>query len=233
MESRNSSRRKFIKSTGMVAGVTIIPSKSVWGMCNASGVSGGSRDFTDTCRFEHTTLGRSPGSWTKFLDAGTKSACSTKYRNGRDDQGLKKIHGMFSAFSGGSWNWNSSTDAQKKRLKEVYDVIYNLISTTTALDLGGTVGGTIPKATLDLKSALEGNDALPKHLACMYLNLYFEFIPVPAGYNDAAEYMQHIWGVGHTYYTSNASFISALDDYNDSDSGLGAVSGYSFPASSC
>ena len=44
------SRRKFIKASGAIAGVTIIPSKSVWGACNASGVSGGSQALEEVCR---------------------------------------------------------------------------------------------------------------------------------------------------------------------------------------
>lgn len=51
MDSKtNNGRRKFIKTTGAVAGVTIIPSKSVWGACNASGVSGGSQALENVCR---------------------------------------------------------------------------------------------------------------------------------------------------------------------------------------
>ncbi|MEC8965485.1 MAG: hypothetical protein VX894_09195 [Pseudomonadota bacterium] len=46
----NNGRRKFIKTTGAVAGVTIIPSRSVWGACNASGVSGGSQALENVCR---------------------------------------------------------------------------------------------------------------------------------------------------------------------------------------
>lgn len=42
-------RRKFIKSSGAIAGITVIPSKSVWGACNASGVSGGSQALEDVC----------------------------------------------------------------------------------------------------------------------------------------------------------------------------------------
>lgn len=49
-QSNNNSRRKFIKATGAVAGVTVIPSKSVWGACNASGVSGGSQALENVCR---------------------------------------------------------------------------------------------------------------------------------------------------------------------------------------
>jgi hypothetical protein len=49
-DHKTNSRRKFIKATGAVAGVTIIPSKSVWGACNASGVSGGSQALENVCR---------------------------------------------------------------------------------------------------------------------------------------------------------------------------------------
>ena len=49
-DNKVNSRRKFIKSSGAIAGITVIPSKSVWGACNASGVSGGSQALEDVCR---------------------------------------------------------------------------------------------------------------------------------------------------------------------------------------
>lgn len=42
-------RRKFIKGTGVAAGVTLLPAKSVWGACNNSGVSGGSQALNTVC----------------------------------------------------------------------------------------------------------------------------------------------------------------------------------------
>lgn len=48
-DNKTSSRRKFIKSSGAIAGITVIPSKSVWGACNASGVSGGSQALEEVC----------------------------------------------------------------------------------------------------------------------------------------------------------------------------------------
>lgn len=49
-DNRTSSRRKFIKTSGAIAGITVIPSKSVWGACNASGVSGGSQALESVCQ---------------------------------------------------------------------------------------------------------------------------------------------------------------------------------------
>ena len=48
-DNKINSRRKFIKTTGAIAGITVIPSKSVWGACNASGVSGGSQALEEVC----------------------------------------------------------------------------------------------------------------------------------------------------------------------------------------
>lgn len=68
-DNKTSSRRKFIKSSGAIAGITVIPSKSVWGACNASGVSGGSQALESVCQIskeddpeETITVGGFPAS---------------------------------------------------------------------------------------------------------------------------------------------------------------------------
>jgi len=76
----NNSRRKFIKTTGAVAGITVLPSTSVWGACNASGISGGSKVINVTCSVPKITGGWSPGTWKKL----TKSSACSSHRKAKN-----------------------------------------------------------------------------------------------------------------------------------------------------
>ena len=209
MNSKNSSRRKFIQKSGAVAGVTIIPSKSVWGMCNSSGVSGGSKDTSDACSVDYSEFGgRSGGSWGKFLTPATTDTVNSSYDlEGRDSRGVGKIHGMFSEYSDHKWNHlapdnndSSYKRNQKKKkireLKKMYDKIQSVIADTPDIDLGGTVGGEVPAAKLALSEALRGG-GIARQLACVYLNLYFEFIERPISFINDQQYMEHLWGLEH------------------------------------
>ncbi len=64
------SRRSFVKKVGTGALLTSLPAQSVWGACNASGVSGGSRVVDVTCDSPPTISigGWSPGQWQKYVD---------------------------------------------------------------------------------------------------------------------------------------------------------------------
>ncbi|GGF65557.1 hypothetical protein [Alteromonas lipolytica] len=220
MNLNNSSRRKFIKRTGAVAGVSIIPSKSVWGACNSSGVSGGSKDTSETCSVGFTEFGgRSGGSWDKFLEEANPNTINSNYSlDERDDQGLKKIHGMFSNYSNHKWNELEPKDNdepwvidEKRRkiqdIKRLYDDINDVIVNTPDIDLGGSEGGEIPAATLDLSEALQGG-GIAKQLACVYMNLHFGFIQRPTSFLTNQQYMEHLWGVHHK---GNVSLETTID----------------------
>ncbi|MEP2653385.1 MAG: hypothetical protein ABJH06_15495, partial [Paraglaciecola sp.] len=93
IETKNQ-RRSFIKKSAAGVVVTSLPAKSVWGACNASGISGGSGS-TATCELPILSNGRSPGSWSKFLS------------NNPTKVGRNKIKTMFSTYQRGS---NSALD---------------------------------------------------------------------------------------------------------------------------
>lgn len=71
MDSKNSSeigeqrksRRGFIKKSSVVAGIAILPASNVWGVCNTSGVSGGSQQVNATCTVPRLTGGLSVNQW--------------------------------------------------------------------------------------------------------------------------------------------------------------------------
>ena len=210
VNQKNSSRRKFIQRSGAIAGVTVIPSKSVWGMCNSSGVSGGSKDTSDACSVDYSEFGgRSGGSWGKFLTPATTDKVNSRHElEGRDSRGVGKIHGMFSEYSDHKWkhlapdkNDSSYKKSQKEKkireLKAMYDKIQSVIADTPKIDLGGTVGGEIPAAKLKLSEALKGG-GIARQLACVYLNLHFKFIKRPISFINDQQYMAHLWGIEHT-----------------------------------
>lgn len=207
MNSKNSSRRKFIQKSGAVAGVTIIPSKSVWGMCNSSGVSGGSKDTSDSCSFIPSDLeGRSPGTWTKFLAKRTAEADSSNQLHGRDEEGLKKIKGAFAQYP---YNWNQANGPERFLLKKIYDEINDEIwSAAIVLSTGSDA---IPAKTLVISAALSSNGGIDWQLASVYLNLKFGFTSLPQPFLYINDYMAHLWGVANVVYSSHSAFEAVVE----------------------
>lgn len=213
MNTKQTSRREILKKSGAIAGVTIIPSRSVWGSCAASGVSGGSQDTVESCTVTADDLGgRSPGSWSKFLSEATKSPDWSDDLDGRDEKGLNKIHGMFHYYN---YPWNKKTKGHERlNLKKVYDAVNHTIRTTT-INLGGN-GDTVPHGQLNLESALSNSGGLAWHLASVYLNFKYGFVQLPASYINAEEYMVDLWAVANVSYDSYSAFENDVDaQYED------------------
>lgn len=97
------SRRTFVKRVGAGAIFSSLPAQSVWGACNASGISGGSRVVAVTCTVPQVDGGWSPGMWQKLtfqasgVSTDTASAFSTnasvddvKNNNGKGSGSFKK-----------------------------------------------------------------------------------------------------------------------------------------------
>jgi hypothetical protein len=192
--TRASVRRNFLKKAALGVVVTSLPAQSVWGACNASGISGGSGSTT-TCEMPNLTGGRSPGSWSKFI-------ASSPTNTGRN-----KIKAMFSAYSG--------ADDATLNLK-FCDLNNYIKSTVISLSDGG---GAIPPATLDLGSALANSGGI-WNLAAVYLNAKFGFYSIPPEFSDADELIQHIWVV---LYVANGNstpvdFESLVPSFTDGTS---------------
>jgi hypothetical protein len=172
--TKTSVRRNFLKKSAIGLVATSMPAQSVWGACNASGISGGSTSTT-TCEMPAMTKsgainGRSPASWALFL-TGTESELRTKLKQ------------MFSAYSSGS---DGAVDIKVCDLK-------SFISNASVKLSDGS--GTIPYKKVNISEALVSGSDEDKVMAAVYLNTRFRFYDLPPEFTNAREFAEHIWGV--------------------------------------
>lgn len=179
-EADGSSRRKFLVKTSAGIVITTLPAHSVWGACNASGLSGGSRSAETVCIIPEVSGGRSPGSWAKYVEAGEPA---NVHRN--------KVREMFSLDTvdtqGGlvrpaADQLNSAFCSVRSHIASMDDVVLSDGS------------GTIPYATLNIQTALKNSGGI-WNLAGYYLNAYFGFYGDISPFNSAEEMVQHVWAV--------------------------------------
>jgi len=190
--TKASVRRDFLKKSAIGIVVTSLPAQSVWGACNASGISGGSGSTT-TCELPPLTNGRSPGSWGKFIES---PPLGNVHRN--------KVKAMFATYS-------SSNDATLNA--KFCDLNNHIKSTTIVLSTGG---GAIPYATLHLGDALANNGGI-WNLAAYYLNAEFGFYTIPPEFADADELIQHVWAALYVANDNNTptNFDSLTTSFTD------------------
>lgn len=189
--TKASVRRNFLKKSAIGIVVTSLPAQSVWGACNASGISGASGS-TVVCELPPLTNGRSPSSWSTFA----RPLPTGVARN--------KVKAMFTAYSGSG---DAELDAKSCDLKAF------ITATTIILSAGG---GSIPSASLHLGTALANPGGIG-NLACVYMNAKFGFYDIPPEFADADELIEHIWGVlyvanGNSIPTNFDSLISSFTD---------------------
>ncbi|MFD3282864.1 hypothetical protein ACE41O_06990 [Alteromonas macleodii] len=169
----NNSRRKFIKTTGAVAGITVLPSTSVWGACNASGISGGSKVINVTCSVPEITGGWSPGTWKKLTKS---SACSSHWK------AKKKIKKIF-----GSHHSSSTLNSYVKGMAHFLS--------TTQVTFGD--GSTVEQISFNIAEVFDKDDTgdSKMDLAAMYLNIYFGLADWDKILNSSAELLaEDFWG---------------------------------------
>jgi hypothetical protein len=198
------SRRKFLmKSTAGVV-ITTLPAQSVWGACNASGLSGGSRTSETVCETPLVTGGRSPGSWRVYLESGTPSKNCTN-----------KVRSMFSL--------SKSSD-----LTAAYCSVRNEITNMPNIVLSDGMG-VIPTATLNIGTAL-GNSGGIWNLAAYYLNAYYGFYGDLSPYSNAEEFVQQAWAV---LYINNGSSVPTDYSILENSFTDGAVDSSKLPYGQC
>ena len=146
--TKTSVRRNFLKKSAIGLVASSMPAQSVWGACNASGISGGSTSTT-TCVMPNLYNGRSPGSWRKFLSSSPT------------DKGRNKIKAMFSAYSGAS---NSA-------LNHNFCYLNSFIKNHPPVVLSDGKG-MMPYKELNLAGALASAGGI-WNLAAVYLNAKF------------------------------------------------------------
>ena len=169
----NNGRRKFIKTTGTAAGITLMPSASVWGACNASGISGGSKAIGVTCTIPELSGGWSPGQWKKLTNA---AVCANR---SHAVHCIKKIFG------------EPATDIL---LDQYINGMASFMASTT-VTYGD--GATVEKVQFNLAEVFDGvvTGDSKMDLAAMYLNVYFGL----AGWNPTLNttgtlVLEDFWG---------------------------------------
>ncbi|MFQ3248265.1 MAG: hypothetical protein ACI9O6_000067 [Glaciecola sp.] len=189
--TKTSVRRNFLKKSAIGLVASSMPAQSVWGACNASGISGGSTSTT-TCVMPVLSNGRSPGSWVKFIAPQPT------------DKGRNKIKAMFSAYK----------TASDGALNHNFCYLNSYIKNTTIMLSDGK--GSIPYKELHLGNALANPGGI-WNLAAVYLNARFGFYNIPPEFSGADELIEHIWGV--LYVTNNnmepTNFDSLESSFND------------------
>jgi hypothetical protein len=186
--TKTSVRRNFLKKSAIGLVATSMPAQSVWGACNASGISGGSTSTT-TCEMPFLRNGRSPGSWRVFVET-----------SGPTKLGRNKIKAMFSAYNG----------ASKSALNLNFCYLQSFIKNHGPIELSNdSLMGT---HRLNLYDALNSNGGI-WNLAAAYLNAHFGFYSIPAEFSSAEELIQHMWGV--LFVTNNNMTPTNFDALNN------------------
>tara|TARA_R110002167_G_scaffold196935_7_gene400008 strand:+ start:3771 stop:4445 length:675 start_codon:yes stop_codon:yes gene_type:complete len=170
-KTQQNARRKFLIQSSAGVAITTLPAQSVWGACNTSGLSGGSRSAGTVCIIPNVIGGRSPGSWTKFVDSGSPA---NVHRN--------KVRELFSLNGYDQTQLNTEYCNVRTYIRG--------LPTLTLIDPRGIVSDV----SFNVESYL--NDSGPeKNFAAYYLNALFGFYGPLAPLADADELIQHVWSV--------------------------------------
>lgn len=214
-ESSGSSRRKFLIKSSAGVVITTLPAHSVWGACNASGLSGGSRSGGDVCIIPEVSGGRSPGSWAKYVESGDP-----------DNNKRNKVREMFSL---------STVDSEgglvkpaDTQLNEAFCSVRSHIASMPDVVLSDG-SGDIPYATLNIHTAMQNSGGI-WNLAAYYLNAYFGFYGDISPFNSAEEMVQHVWAVLIINYGSPEAIDFDVLGTSFTD---GSTSSDNLPSGSC
>jgi hypothetical protein len=169
-KTQQSARRKFLIQSSAGVAITTLPAQSVWGACNTSGLSGGSRSAGTVCIIPYVRGGRSPGSWKKFVEDGLNNNKRNKV------QDLFGLNGY-------------TTEQESAAFCNVRTYIKNL-PTLTLVDPRGIVSDV----DFNVEDYLNAHGE-PSNFAAYYLNALFGFYGELAPLADANELIQHVWSV--------------------------------------
>jgi len=205
VSSTDTGKRSFIKKATVVAGISTLAPTSAWGLCNASGVSGGSQNMSGVCVVPNYPEGRGPEFWKKFLKDNptwddkviaqwfiTDVDSHTEFTNGETlDKASATLHLMKSDLLGSnkrSFYYHKIADFLRDgRLQftvEKYDS--NVGKTTQTIN--------VSNALLYRSHSYEG------HLAAVYLNVVFGLSELPHEFNvegGLSMLLDHYYGVAH------------------------------------
>lgn len=187
MESKTNlaGRRKFLKRTASGLAISSLPAQSVWGACNASGISGGSRAINIVCKVPNIKGGYSHGTWDKFVvHREIDGSCIFLKANGKEKDDSNILH-KFEKVFGTSGLSNEQLEEKCCLLTEFFKRI--TISVGVKDYIEGVQEFTIYDAFVD---NLNG-DRQP--LAAMWLNVYFGLATTDSVYSDAHDIVSEFW----------------------------------------
>ncbi|AUC89098.1 hypothetical protein CW735_13675 [Alteromonas sp. MB-3u-76] len=209
------SRRTFVKRVGAGVIFSSLPAQSVWGACNASGISGGSRVVAVTCTVPQVDGGWSPGTWQKltFKASGVSTDTASTFSTIASVDDVKKNNGRGS----GSFKKNSTTSiddstettglqhalhAIKKifgdageatNLRRIKAVAQFMRDTTVVLGDGNTVEMIEFNLEDVFDKTVTGGSLMD--LAAMYLNAHYGLSNWDTAINPTADnIMEDFWG---------------------------------------
>jgi hypothetical protein len=185
IEEQMKSRRGFIKKTSVVAGVSILPASNVWGVCNVSGVSGGSQSINTTCVVAPFIGGYQPSKWEKL----------TKFNPSVSD-----CEALADMLSDVNTTDRFTTEPNALKMEGYYPYVRSLLDKHGIQILGG---GRIPPLNVNVGDTMRNQsivDRKVKHVVAVYLNAVFGFCELEAqftGNDGLAAFIEHVWGSLH------------------------------------
>lgn len=185
IEEQMKSRRGFIKKTSVVAGVSILPASNVWGVCNVSGVSGGSQTINTTCVVTPFSGGYQPSYWEKL----TKFSPSVS-----DCEALAHL------LSDVNTTDRFSTEPHALKMEGYYPYVRTLLDKHGIQILGG---GRTPPLNVNVGDTMRNQslvDRKVRNIVAVYLNAVFGFCQLEAqftGNDGLALFIEHVWGSLH------------------------------------
>ena len=214
-KSADKSKRFFIKKASAAAGIATLAPTSVWGACNASGISGGSQDTNTSCAMPNYTEGRKANFWKKWLRE--HPTLQDKNIVKWSVIGIDSSTEEFSADDHPRPPHDTTIGQEKRRYyyHRVADAIKNLAFHATSRDKDGqlvTIDIVAHKAIVNAPNTIQG------YLSAIYLNRVFGYSNVSMEYQTECGFqllLDHYFGM----YMHVDGFLSKLDGLfpNDPD----------------
>lgn len=190
-DEQRKARRGFIKKSSVVAGVSILPASNVWGVCNVSGVSGGSQTVNVTCVVNSFQGGYWPSHWEKL----------TQYSPSDSD-----CIALAKMLSDVSTTDKFSSEPNALKMVGYYPYVRKMLD-NHIIQIQGA--GRTPSLNVNVGNTMRNRTSTPdkiKQVVAVYLNVLFGFAKLEAQFtgNDGLSlFIEHVWGSLHEGSYSN------------------------------
>jgi hypothetical protein len=219
-KSADKSKRFFIKKASAAAGIATLAPTSVWGACNASGISGGSQDTNTSCAMPDYNEGRNPEFWKKWL------------KEHPTDSDKRIVNWAVTDISSDTESFNSHNApnnywvGRQKRYyyyHKVADTIKKLEFDVKSRDKDGNE----IVSTINVYHAISSasSDSIQAHLAAVYLNRLFGFSKVTYEYQTQQGFqmlLDHYYGMSMHVDSFNSDMVIRYRSIDTTESSLKA-----------